>query len=185
MDDKDAFIRFISVAKFNSLCQRYDLNESWVDPLHSLSFLEFMSILIYTSSGDDFYRRINQALKNNSTSLDDTLIIKYLDSALKKIPIFKGDIFRGISLNKSMNELKNEYFVGSEHIWSSFTSCSPFMEGAYKGNVVFVIEASQGRNLQFYTDGGEDEILLPRNLCYKVTELLVKEDLFTARMVQL
>ena len=89
----------------------------------------------------------------------------YALSALRKLPNFKGVVFRG---NNKPELVKKEYIPGREVFWSGFTSTTVDVNVAKQfagsSGVIFRIKINSGKVIQaFNVVGGENEVLLPSN----------------------
>eukprot|EP00727_Mastigamoeba_balamuthi_P007623 m51a1_g3481 putative nad(+)--arginine adp-ribosyltransferase mav (964) ;mRNA; f:772838-777011 len=125
---------------------------------------------------DNVYYRLNEALRLRAEAPWSGFIY-FLTRALRKLPSFKGTVFRG---NKSPDLVRKEYLTGREIIWSGYTSTSLDLSTARKfagkGGVVFRIATSSGKDVsRLSTLGTENEILLPPNAVLVVSRSMYQD----------
>ncbi|CAF1513992.1 unnamed protein product [Adineta ricciae] len=144
---------------------------------YGLTHDESASIYVYTMEwGDEsLYRLLNKSLRDqNRNAL--TIWFPYLklfDTALDKLPNFKGNVWRGVLNDIGKNFKKDEKFT-----WWSFNSCSSsinIIKDFLKNEInstIFLIEITNGKNISGFTDQEEEnEIILKMG-----TDFYVKED---------
>ncbi len=150
--------------KKDSWIQKYK-NVEW---FQKMSYDEKNATLNYISS--ESY--IVNSMLYNKLELDDyySNIVKNLDSALKKIPKYKGTVVRTVQIysKKQLNNLlsifDNDEGIGS---WSSYISSSINIYDDQM-NLIFYIKSKTGRNLSLLNDEGGGEILFERNTKFKL-----------------
>ena len=138
---------------------------------------ESAAIYLYSmeTGEDSLYQHLNRILRdaNRQKIVPWFYLLKLLDSALAKVPIVKGSIWRGVPLDVSEQYQRDELVT-----WSSFSSCSSLVEvveGFLKPNqnsTLFMIEAVDGRDISAYCMyRNEEEVLLKMG-----TQLRVKSN---------
>ena len=84
-----------------------------------------------------------------------------LDSALEKLPVHRGEVYRGMTV-PDIDAIMEDYEVGHTTQWTAFTSTTKNAERAFEGNVLFIIASLNGRELGPYSDKlSEEEVLFP------------------------
>eukprot|EP01124_Arcella_intermedia_P016532 TRINITY_DN23152_c0_g1_i1.p1 TRINITY_DN23152_c0_g1~~TRINITY_DN23152_c0_g1_i1.p1 ORF type:complete len:552 (+),score=133.91 TRINITY_DN23152_c0_g1_i1:3-1658(+) len=99
----------------------------------------------------------------------------FLMRALKKIPNYKGKVFRG--LNKPLTQLSKLYKTGSCIVWVAFTSTSldnKISKQFSKSNsgTWMILEVIEGKDISPYSLFKEKEVLLLPNTYVKVKEIM-------------
>ncbi|HAR42947.1 MAG TPA: hypothetical protein DCS07_10020 [Bdellovibrionales bacterium] len=146
-------------------CKSISQPPGWVTDNNGLSRAQVIAIYNYTL-GD--FSTLNPALQNNSP-LDDcqNIQVQLIDAAIKKIPPYRGVVYRGTSL-RHFSAAPNQKVV-----LKPYTSTSKIREGAeafIRGRLL-IIKTKTGRPISTYSNApNEAEILLPRN-----TTLLIKK----------
>jgi len=144
---------------------------------HGLTHDESAALYLYSMEAGEnsFYLVLNEALRSeNRPALRPWFsFLKLFDKALSKLPIVKGNVWRGISGNVKGKIKENQAFT-----WWSISSCSTSLKvvqnflGSTSNSTLFMIEAVQGRDITGYTSfPDEHEVLLGIG-----TELRVKDD---------
>jgi hypothetical protein len=170
MHKRGLFKRFLGEAVFDYQYNLLKLDPDWTEPVFGLTDLEFFALQIYTSS-HNYFEIVNKALREEKLSPEFDVFIELLNHALDKLPNYEGVCYRGIQIEIDLFSFSNQYKVGSKHCWFAFTSSSPFEEEAYKGNVLFHIDSLTGKNLQFFTADGWNEILFKPKSWYEVFKI--------------
>ena len=133
---------------------------------HGLNQDESGAVYLYTMEGgkNSFYLALNKVLrlKNRQEAKRWFPFLKLFDCALGKLPTVRRNLWRGITGNLSENYCKGQIFT-----WWSVSSCSFSIESIEQflppGSVstLFMIEASNGKNISGYTAfPDEEEVLL-------------------------
>lgn len=86
-----------------------------------LTHEEMESVNDYTSSN---YRKINKELRNPPPSEETQIKIDNINNAIDKLPKFKGELYRGMSLPSNIDKLLEEWQKGNAIKMDSFTSTS-------------------------------------------------------------
>jgi hypothetical protein len=150
----DELDQFITIAK----------NECRYPSKHDLTREESAAIYIYTMDWgqQSLYRVLNAALrmKDRSVLVPWHGYLKLFDTALKKLPNFQGNLWRGINLHISQN-----FREGEELIWWSFNSCSSSIKVVqqFLGSVstLLMIQAKNGKLISAYSSFPEEnEVIL-------------------------
>ena len=136
------------------------------DP-HGLTLDERAAIYLYTLEVSPGYRELNRKLWHSiAAARDDFNYTKILQTALAKLPVFDGGIWR--SINVDFETLRATYGVGSRVAWLSFNSCTVDGDIAqqflgYGKRTLFMVDRGHdGVNISSYSSfPGESEILLP------------------------
>ena len=121
---------------------------------HGLTREESAAIYLYTMEWNDtsFFKIINEALRSeNRGALKQWFgYLKLFYTAIQKLPSYRGNLWRGTSIDVAGKFNKNEEFV-----WWSITSCSTSLsvvKDFFKENAtLFLIEASTAKDITKYT----------------------------------
>lgn len=134
---------------------------------HDLTKDEAAAIYLYTMDMSDetrFTRRLNETLRaeNRSDVRPWFPYLKLLDSAVSKLPTFKGIVWGGTNTDVSQAFKSNEKIT-----WWSITSCSTTVSviqsffGTSTQSTLFKIECVNGKSIEAYTCyPNENEIIL-------------------------
>jgi hypothetical protein len=121
----------------------------------------------YSDSG---YRRINQQLRDRTVSDRMRREIDILTSALKHLPDFRGDVFRGATI-QDRKLLRKYRRVGEAITEHAFTSASRSPLKAFSGNARFYIVSKHGKEIDRWSAyPEEEEVLFPPGTQFKVLE---------------
>lgn len=156
------------------LGMKYDEWKKWVDSdykenaYEALTENEKRAIISYKSS--ESYK-INEKLYNNSNLTNhDKKLIKNLDSALNKMPIYEGDLVRDLYFadRKALNEFVESHKVGYIKKYKSYISTTKADSYNDMANVKIYIKSSKmGKDISSI-GLDEEEVLYKRN-----TEFLI------------
>ena len=124
---------------------------------------------------------LNANLRDNlELDEEEQKIVKGLDSALGKLPVYNGVVYRNLVFDDvgGQDELdafvKNHKGVGRIVIYNAYTSASTRQVG-YPVNGKFiahvVIESSNGRNIDGFGNNFESEVLFARNSVFAVSRI--------------
>ena len=142
---------------------------------HDLTRDESAAIYLYTMEGGEnsFYKILNEALRSeNRPALRPWFsYLKLLDVALKKLPIVRGNVWRGVP-----GDISEKFTKGQVLTWWGISSCSQDL-GVVQGfldpngiSTLFMIEAINGKDASKYSYySKEEEVILGLG-----TELKVK-----------
>lgn len=131
---------------------------------HGLTREESASIYIYTMDWgeESLYRVLNEVLrvKDRSVLIPWHSYLKLFDSALKKLPAYRGSVWRGINVDISTN-----YKEGEVLTWWHFSSCSSSVKvvKGFLGSVstLLMIEAKNAKIISAYSNFPEEnEVIL-------------------------
>ena len=134
---------------------------------HGLSKDEAAALYLYTMDMPEnacLYRVLNQTLRleDRSQVRPWFAYLKLLDSAVSKLPNFKGTVWRGVDRDVSM-----AYQKGQKITWWSVSSCSVSVDiintflGQAPQNTLFMIECSTGKSITpFACYQKEQEVIL-------------------------
>ena len=121
------------------------------------------------------YRRINEQLRTRSVTDRTRREVDVLISALKNLPDFKGDVFRGTTM--MARHLTKYQRVGEIIIERAFISASRSPLKAFSGNVRFYIVSKRGKDIeQWSAFPDEEEVLFPPGTQFKVLEYVRDEN---------
>lgn len=134
--------------------------------LHNLTLDESAALMLYTmeAGGASFYRILNRVLRkeNRKEVISWFSYLKLLDTALRKLPIYKGIAWRAVSSN-----VVSGFTIGQTLTWWSISSCSTSAKVVkdflkpHEDGTLFMIETINGRNITGYTAfPDESEIIL-------------------------
>ena len=148
---------------------------------HGLNQDESATVYLYTMEGGEnsFYLALNNVLrlKDRQAAKKWFPFLKLFDSALRKLPTVRRNLWRGITGNVSRNYCKGQILT-----WWSVSSCSLSIESIEQflpsGSVstLFLIEASNGKNISGYTAfSDEEEVLLGLGTELRVEGKLVRD----------
>ncbi|CAF1341158.1 unnamed protein product [Adineta steineri] len=150
---------------------------------HNLSKDESAAIYIFTMEmphDSCVYRILNQTLRAEDQSKVRPWFgyLKLLDSAVSKLPTFKGTIWRGINKDVTMN-FKN----GQRITWWSISSCSTSLDfissfiSKSSPGTLFHIECLNGKSISSYTCYPDDkEVVLMSGTKFEVVSILLKHE---------
>ncbi|CAF3407368.1 unnamed protein product [Rotaria socialis] len=133
---------------------------------HNLTRDESAALLLYTMEAGEysFYRELNEILRKEDRNEVKPWFgyLKLFDTALNKLPMVKGNVWRAVPGNVAQGYKKNQVLT-----WWSISSCSTsadVVKAFLKPNeesTLFMIEAVNGRNISGYTMyPDEQEIIL-------------------------
>jgi hypothetical protein len=142
---------------------------------HKLEKDEAATVYLYTMEMSDdacVYRILNQTLRVEDRSKVRPWFpyLKLLDSAMSKLPKFKGIVWRGVN-----KDVSTAFKKGQKITWWSVSSCSKSVDiiSAFLGkapqSTLFNIECSTGKCIAEYTCyPSEDEVILMPGTTFKV-----------------
>lgn len=131
---------------------------------HGLTKDESAAIYLYTMEGgvENFYEIINNALRSRDRPALKPWIpyLKLFTTAIEKLPLVRGNIWRGIREN-----VTNLFKRDEEFTWWSINSCSSDIDVVQQflstDGTLFLIEALNGRKVSGYSHiPNENEIIL-------------------------
>lgn len=119
---------------------------------------------------DDGYRRMNEQLRDRAATARTRRETDILTSALKNLPDFRGDVFRGATIQDP--KLLRKYRRAGEAITErAFTSASRSPLKAFSGNVRFYIASKHGKEIDMWSaHPEEEEVLFQPGTQFKVLE---------------
>lgn len=176
---KNATIRNGRIVFVSSKNTRNKLNKSSKSAIIKktttiLTEAEEGALLKYKSS--DSYK-INEKLRDNGPfeQMDYTLI-RHLDTALSKLPIYNGIVYRNIWFGdkEDLVNFMQCAVIGNTLVFEGYTSTSTERDGyAINGNYVvhMIINSKTGRNVEGYGNNMENEVLFNRNMTVRVIEI--------------
>jgi hypothetical protein len=128
---------------------------------------ERIAIWAYTCN-DGWFRRVNSELWEGSVSSEVTDFSHVLEGSLAKMFFFAGPVYRGYPAD-DLEEFLENYSVGSEKKIPAFTSTTKELEQAFEGNVLFVISARNGHDVErFSAFPSEREVMFDMNTSFRV-----------------
>jgi hypothetical protein len=142
---------------------------------HGLTRDESAAVYLYTMEGGEnsFYKVLNEALRSEyRPALKPWFpFLKLFDEALKKLPIVKGSVWRGVP-----GDISGDFKRDQVLTWWSISSCSQSLDviqgflSSGSNSTIFMIEAINGKDASDYSYyPNESEVLLGLG-----TELRVK-----------
>lgn len=138
---------------------------------YKLSKKESLAIISYTGS---FYKQLNKALRNGDVTPKVSRYEALLNSALNKMPPFKGVTYR--TIDKLSKKDLSRYLVGAIVTESFFVSSSELEKvNGFSGKVQFIINGKNGRkiaDLSLYPH--EKEVLFKSKSRFIVTSVTEK-----------
>lgn len=123
----------------------------------------------YISSGS---YRINAALRAGvSPSAQQQELIRTLDEALERIPVYEGMVYRSVcsDMIADMDEFWAAHAAGTRVTYAAYTS-SGTKTYDESMDIQMVIHSKTGRDIRGYNPG-ENEILFPRNASFRVVKV--------------
>ena len=111
-------------------------------------------------------------------------IVDGLDSALEKLPVYKGTVYRNLEFDtfggkEALDEFMSTHKEGMPVFYKAFTSASTDVDGyPLEGEYVvrMVIESVNGRNLEGYGNNFESEVLFKRESDFDITKVTYDEN---------
>lgn len=118
---------------------------------------------------------LNAKLRNGiSLDTNEQNYVQQLDSALAKLPVFEGSVFRTLVLDKKEQYLlARQALTGSLH-FSSYTSASTLDDYHNLPNAVLNLISKNGRDLRA-VNKNEQEILFRRNTSFAVLNVQIND----------
>jgi predicted RNA methylase len=148
----------------------------------ALTDIEEWAVKSY-KSGDSY--KINSLLLTKSELNDYYVKLRdNLDSALEKLPIYTGKVYRNLSFDdfggkEDMDAFVAKHEIGLPVLYGAYTSSSKSTEGhPINGEYVvnLEIESITGREMSGYGNNSEQEILFSRNALFIPTEITIGRD---------
>ncbi len=152
---QDVFIGFIGD---EALFERYCRAARVYDPgPHDLSGAERLAVWIYACANIDWQLRINRELWDGEASGAVEGMEAILNAALRRLPRYTGRVYRAFN-EPDLDDMLREYIAGGTVLWFEFASCTPDLDVAREGNVLFIVNSRNARLLGAYAedpDSGE------------------------------
>lgn len=123
----------------------------------------------YISSGS---YKINAPLREGWTLSDEQKeLLEYLDAALKKIPVYKGTVYRSLDgdMIPDLEAFWAKHRVGAKISYPAYTSAGTEIYDASMA-IQMIIRGKRGRDLRVYNPG-EMEILFERGSTFQITNI--------------
>jgi hypothetical protein len=154
---KDEYIEFSNIDKQLTKDERYSINK----------YIGFDS---YT---------YNEKLRNDiSLTAEEDKILNNLDSALKKMPKYKGNVTRSISISREdIDYFLKDYKEGNIIEYKAYTSSTIGDVYNPDARVQITIKSKNGRDITKYNND-EQEILFIRNSKFKVLKVDNSDDFY-------
>jgi len=145
------------------------LTPVFVDAILKFTEAEQWALNEYISSGS---YKINAPLRNGDPlTKEQRAMADALDSALKKMPVYEGTVYRSICSDMivDIDEFWEMHMVGTEMTYPAYTSSGTkiFDESM---DIQMAIYSKTGRDIRKYNPG-EYEILFPRNTKFRVVKV--------------
>ena len=128
--------------------------------------------------------KINAALRDDETQLNEYQkeIVQLLDSALEKLPVHRGTVYRTVSFDdlfnpeEEYNAFLEGHIDGAVVLYKAYTSTSSSIDGHpmpddTKYGITLEVEGENGRDVDGFGDNFEKEVVYPRGLRFAVTEV--------------
>lgn len=157
--------------KIREIGKQYELSDKEVHAIHKY----------VNSFNDGWYKRINQALRNGvPISKQDEQICKHLDSALDKLPKYKGNLLRTINLGgEDLTTFLNNHKKGKEVQYPSYTSTTSSNKEQMQGNInIKILGAKKGSDLRVFNPT-QSEILYKRDSWFRVVDATYENNKYT------
>lgn len=143
---------------------------------YNLSGKELWALNAYISS--DAYK-MNYALRTGTVSASQKETIQYLDNALEKVPIYKGEkpLQRDYFFDdqKSLDEFVAPLKIGGIFTDKAYISSSKLHYGKGEETIHVIIKSSKsGRDISEF-NVAEQEVLFPRNTTFVISDAYVDE----------
>jgi len=138
---------------------------------------------IKTYTGSDKFGKLNKDLRGGKAlSHENINLTKNIDSALEKLPKYKGETIRNVSFSNDseLNSFLKSHKKGSVVNYKSYTSTSKNTEvfGASLDNVKLKIIGKSGRDISgFSISSREGEVLYPKDTKFTIKSI-TKEKTF-------
>ncbi len=163
---ESAFLHFLNDEdSYKTFRQRAGVDVSPLDSIFGLDEFERLAIWIYASSST-WHAKLNNALwllhrTRVGIGEEVTVFSAVLARALRKLPTYRGFVYRGYYTPYLDRFLRGSGFkIGDTYEWPTFLSASKRPEKAYSGNVLFTILSRNGRVLGYYSPEPEEEEVL-------------------------
>lgn len=141
-DDVQIIEELIGKTDFNLANDKLVRSAAQVEQ-YKLSKKESLAIIGYTGS---FYKQLNKALRNGDVTPKVSRYEALLNSALNKMPPFKGVSYR--TIDKLSKKDLSRYLVGAIVTESFFVSSSELEKvNGFSGKVQFIINGKNGRKI--------------------------------------
>lgn len=138
---------------------------------------EKAALLAYKSGGS---YQLNAKLRDG-IELDEQqqAVVNGLDSALHKLPVYKGTVYRNLLFDDfggedARSEFLESHAIGNVVVYDAYTSASTQVDGyPVEGNfaVHMVIESADSRNMAGYGNNFESEVLFARNTYIEINRI--------------
>ena len=138
-------------------------------PIIKLSFDEESALKEYISSGA--YKVNPQLRKGLPLTNELNKLVFDLDAALEKLPVYRGKIYRSLSVfdMEDVEAFLASYRLGTIKGFPAYTSAGTVVyDNSFP--LQYIIESKAGRDLRNYNPG-EMEILFPRGTKFRVTRV--------------
>lgn len=135
----------------------------------------------YISSGS---YKINAVLREGAPLSDEQKqMVKSLDTALTKMPVYKGEVIRSLMFDKDgLIEFAKKHSIGEKITYTAYTSASTLTANYHeKPTVLLKILSKTGRDIRAYNPE-ESEILFPRNTNFRIISVKLEDGIFTIEM---
>ena len=145
------------------------LTKAAIGTIMNLTDLEQWAIREYISSGS---YKINASLRTGGELSDkEKELIRHLDSALAKLPVYQGTVYRSIT-DFGIDDLDAfwaEYTVGGIVQFPAYTSAgTEVYDDSFP--IQYIIKSKHGRDVRKY-NSRECEVLFPRNSKFRVIKV--------------
>lgn len=142
---KNSIISLIGKDKYDQYLTWIGLRE-YIPTSRPMSDDEQVAIWTYTSD-DGWHQRINEELWENRATKEVADFAYFLDAALPNTFRFPGSVYRGYT-SDDLEDFVQGYSVGAVREFPAFTSTTKDLNQAFVGNVLFVISAQGGADIE-------------------------------------
>lgn len=153
--------------------------DEWMDKYiakHSLNDDEKYAVNQYVSSKS---YRLNEKLRRDmKLTAEENKLIMNLDSALRKLPKYEGDLSRSLKFenDEAINEFLSNYKVGNTIEYKEFLSTTCGNTYNPDGQVqIYILDSKNGSNITMLNPG-EQEILYSRNSKFFIYDIYKEND---------
>lgn len=155
-----------------------DWKEKYVNGMvNELTFEEERAIMKYKSPDGEMYI-LNDKLRNGvELGIEEKEWVKNLDSALKKMPNYEGEVVRCLKMDNSdiLNKFLWNYEIDTIVTYPAYTSASMGELYNPESEIILRINSKKGRNISKF-GLNEDEILYERNCKFKVLDVYLNQE---------
>lgn len=140
--------------------------------------------LVFGYTKNDVYSDMNKFLRKETfyrPSSEYTSFLnsysKTLNDSLKKLPSYKGVVYRGTNLKENvLDKYRKAYKSKKSIVEQQFLSTSKSVSMAFQGNVQFIINSKKGKSIKHLSGFiNEDEVLFNVKSKFKINKILEQD----------